>query len=169
VSAPLASAVSTATPAARRGMPPHRLVLLWLTAGALLFAAIQTGWRLWLSNAGEPVVGIVEVASDSCRSRHRANCYLGRAVVDPKMERHRFKTTKISGGRFYTVGEEVPMRVHPSERLYLAAVYTPVHWLLGPVRSGAVALLWLFAALMPARRKALWIVPCVLSLFLIFG
>lgn len=169
MSTPVAPAASTATPAARRGMPPHRLALLLLTACALSFAAIQTGWRLWLSSAGEPVVGIVDVATDSCRSRHRANCYLGRAIVNPKMDRHRFKTTKISGGRFYTVGEEVPMRVHPNERMYFAAVYTPMNWLLGPIRSGAVALLWLFAALMPAHRKALWIVPCVLSLFLIFG
>ena len=53
--------------------------------------------------------------------------------------------------------------------MYLAAVYTPVNWLLGPGRSAAVALLLLFAALMPARRKALWIVPVLVAMFLVLG
>ena len=61
------------------------------------------------------------------------------------------------------------MRVHPHTRMYLAAVYTPVNWLLGPGRSAAVALLLLFAALMPARRKALWIVPVLVAMFLVLG
>ncbi|MFZ5637413.1 MAG: hypothetical protein ACOY82_12615 [Pseudomonadota bacterium] len=150
-------------------MPPHRQVLLWMTAAAVAFAAIQLGWRLWLLQAGTPAIGVVDVAADSCRSRHRANCFLGRAIVDPQVRGHRYRHSKIRGGRFYTVGERVPMRVHPDERMYLAAVYTPVDWVLGPIRSAAVAALWLFAALMPARRKALWIAPCVLSLFLLFG
>lgn len=150
-------------------MPPHRLVLLWMTAAAVAFAAIQSGWRLWLLRAGEPAIGVVDIATDHCRSRHRANCFLGRAIVDPQIEGHRHRNSRIRGGRFYTVGERVPMRVYPHERMYFAEVYTPIDWLLGPARSIAVALLWLFAALMPARRKALWIVPCVLSLFLLFG
>ena len=157
------------TATSRRGMPPHRIVLLWMTAAALLLAAAQTGWRLWLRATGEPTVGIVDIATDSCRSRHRANCYLGRAIVDPQMQTHRYRNSKIRGGRFYTVGERVPMYVSPGEHLYLAMVDTPIDWLLGPVRSSVVALLWLFAALMPARRKALWIAPCVVSLFLLFG
>lgn len=150
-------------------MPPHRRVLLWMTACALLFSAIQTGWRTWLLYAGEPAVGIVDVVSEHCKKRQKGACFYGRAVVDPQIEGHRGQNSKIRGGRFYRVGERVPMRIHPNERMYFAAVYTPLDWLLGPVRSAAVALIWLFAALMPARRKALWIVPCVLSLSLIFG
>lgn len=124
---------------------------------------------VWLLDAGEPVIGEVTVAADSCRTRHRANCFLGRAVVNPRMQAHRFKTSKIPGGRFYDVGEELPMRVYPHPWMYLAAVYTPVNWLLGPARSGAVALLLLFAAWMPARRKALWIVPVLIAVFLVMG
>lgn len=157
-----------ATPTKPR-MPPHRRVLLWMTACALLFAAIQAGWRGWLLYAGEPAVGIVDVVSEHCKKRQKGACFYGRAVVDPQIEGHRGKNTKIRGGRFYTVGERVPMRVYPSERMYFAAVYTPLDWLLGPVRSAAVAALWLLAALVPARRKALWIALCVLSLLLIFG
>jgi len=154
----------------RRGMPVHRLVLLWASLIPILFCTFQTGMRLWLLKAGEPVVGVVTVAQDSCRSRHRANCFMGRAVVDPHMDSHRLKTTKISGGRWYDVGEELPMRVHPSQRFYLAQVYTALDWLLGPVRSGVIALLLLVAAAMPARRrKALWIAPCVLATFLFLG
>jgi hypothetical protein len=157
------------TPAAMRRMPPHRLALLSLTTAALALAAIQLGWRLWLLDAGVATIGVVDVAADSCRSRHRGNCFLGRAIVDPQIEGHRYRNTKIRGGRFYTVGQRVPMRVYPHARMYFAAVYTPIDWLLGPVRSAAISLLWLFAALMPAGRKALWIAPCALSLFLIFG
>lgn len=150
-------------------MAVHRQVLLWASVIPLAFCAAQTGMRLWLLEAGEPVTGVVTVAQDSCRSRHRANCFLGRAVVNPRMKTHRFKTTKISGGRFYDVGEVLPMRVYPAERLYLAQVYTPINWLLGPVRSAVMALLLLFAAAMPARRKTLWISPLVLVAFLILG
>lgn len=83
---------------------------------------------------------------------------------------HPFKTTKIPGGRFYDEGEPLPMRVYPSERrLYLAAVYTPLNWLLGPVRFAVVALLLLFGASVPAGRKALWVSPCVLAAMLTFG
>jgi hypothetical protein len=151
------------------GMPPHRKVLLWMTIAALMYAALQVGWRVWLLKAGEPAVGEVTVAADSCSGRHRANCYLGRAVVNPRIEGHAYRVTKLSGGRFYSVGETVEMRVYPHKRMYLAAVYTPIDWLLGPIRTGAVALLWLFAAAMPARRRTLWIAPMVLSLFLVFG
>lgn len=172
---PSASVVSSidaapnATTPSKRRMPPHRQVLLWMTACALLFAATQLAWRVWLLQAGEPAVGIVDVVSEHCKKRQKGACFYGRAVVDPQIEGHRGQNSKIRGGRFYRVGERVPMRIHPSERMYFAAVYTPLDWLLGPVRSAAVALIWLFAALMPARRKALWIVPCVLSLSLIFG
>ena len=152
-----------------RGKPVHRVILLWVALAAATFCALQVGWRVWLLDAGEPVIGEVTVAADSCRTRHRANCFLGRAVVNPRMQAHRFKTSKIPGGRFYDVGEELPMRVHPHTRMYLAAVYTPVNWLLGPGRSAAVALLLLFAALMPARRKALWIVPVLAAMFLVLG
>jgi hypothetical protein len=152
-----------------RGRPAHRTVLLWLALAALAFAAIQTGWRLWLLDAGTPVVGEVIVAADSCRTRHRANCFLGRAIVNPRMDAHKFSTSKIPGGRFYTVGETVEMRVYPSQRLYLAAVYTPANWLLGPIRTLAIALLLVFAAFMPARRPALWLTPVVIVLFLSFG
>lgn len=104
----------------------HRVILLWCCAAFLALAALQTSYRLWLLQVGEAVVGEVTVAQDSCITRHRANCFLGRAVVNPRMANHKFKSTKISGGRFYDEGEELPMRVYPSEkRLYLAAVYTP--------------------------------------------
>lgn len=156
-------------PLTRGGWPLHRVILLWVAAIPLALCAFQTGMRLWLLGAGEPVVGVVTVAQDSCITRHRANCFLGRAVVNPRMEAHRFKTTKISGGRYYDVGEELPMRVHPAQRLYLAQVYDPLSWLLGPVRSAAVAVLLLFAALMPARRMLLWILPCVVALSLTLG
>ena len=162
------SAEAAAAPP-RRGLPVHRQVLLWASLIPILFCAFQTGMRLWLLEAGEPVVGEVTVAQDSCVSRHRANCFMGRAVVNPRMNAHKFKTTKISGGRWYDVGEELPMRVYPSPRWYLAQVYTPLDWLLGPVRSGVIALLLLFAATMPAARKALWITPCVLATFLFLG
>ncbi|MES2684540.1 MAG: hypothetical protein V4650_13555, partial [Pseudomonadota bacterium] len=67
-------------------------------------------------------------------------------------------------------GETVAMRVYPSEqRLYLAAVYTPINWLLGPVRFAAVALLLLLAAAMPGQRVLLWLLPCILSLMLTLG
>lgn len=136
----------------------------------MAFAALQTGYRLWLLKAGDAVIGEVTVAQDSCMSRKRANCFLGRAVVNPRMEAHKFKATKIPGGRFYDEGEELPMRVYPSERLlYLAAVYTPLNWLLGPVRFAAIALLLLFAAAMPQQRKAWWIVPSVVALLLTMG
>ena len=157
-------------PVTRGGTPVHRVILLWCAAGFMGFALLQTGYRLWLLQAGDAVVGEVSVAQDSCMSRHRANCFLGRAVVNPRMETHKFKTTKIPGGRFYDEGEELPMRVYPSEKwLYLAAVYTPLNWLLGPVRFAVVAFLLLFGALMPAPRKALWIVPCVLAVGLTLG
>ena len=157
------------SPWTHHGKPVHRVILLWLTLAAALFCALQVGWRVWLLQAGTPVTGEVTVAADSCRSRHRANCFLGRAVVNPRMDTHRFKSSKVPGGRFYDVGEELPMRVYPHQRLYLAAVYTPVNWLLGPVRTALVTLLLLFAALMPARRKALWIVPLVVVVFLTMG
>lgn len=161
---------SGSTPAATgRAMPVHRQLLLWASVIPLLFCTVQTGMRLWLLKAGEPVVGVVTVAQDSCRSRHRANCFYGRAVVNPRMDAHPMKTTRISGGRWYDEGEELPMRVYPSPRWYLAQVYTPLNWLLGPVRSGAIALLLLFAAAMPARRKVLWIAPCGLALLLTVG
>ncbi len=151
------------------GVPIHRKILLWLVLIATIFCALQVAWRVWLLNAGDVVVGEVRVATDSCQSRHRANCFLGRAVVNPRMESHIFKVAKISGGRFYSVGEEVPMRVHASKNFFLAAVYTPIDWLLGPIRTMSVGLLWLFAALVPARLKALWIPPIVITIFLIMG
>ncbi|MET0293108.1 MAG: hypothetical protein ABW136_12175 [Steroidobacteraceae bacterium] len=153
----------------KRTLPIHRQLLLWASLIPLTFVLFQTGMRLWLLKAGEPVVGEVTVAQDSCISRHRANCFLGRAVVNPRMEAHRFSTTKISGGRFYTVKEEVPMRVYPAQRLYLAQVYTPLNWLLGPVRSALVFALLLLAAAMPAARKALWIAPLFVVAALTFG
>lgn len=150
-------------------MPIHRRILLWLVLVATAFFAIQMTWRVWLLNAGDAVIGEVRVATDSCQSRHRANCFLGRAVVNPRMDAHIFKVTKIPGGQFYSVGEEIPMRIYPDKNFYLAAVYTPIDWLLGPIRTMTVALLWLFAALMPARHKALWITPIVITIFLIMG
>lgn len=167
----IAAPPSAAKPApwTYRGRPVHRVILLWLVLVALAFCVLQTGWRFWLMSAGTPVVGEVTVAADSCRTRNRANCFLGRAVVNPRMDTHRLKTSRIPGGRFYSVGETVEMRVYPSERFYLAAIYTPVNWLLGPVRTAAIALLLLFAALMPARRPALWLTPVVAALFLVFG
>ncbi len=156
-------------PLTRSGRPVHRVILLWACTIPLAVLAFQLGMRVWLLQAGEPVTGVVTVAQDSCVSRHRANCFLGRAVVDPRMASHRFKTTKISGGRFYDVGEELPMRVHPAQRLYLAQVYDPLGWLLGPVRTATCLLLLLFAAAMPARRKTLWLLPVLLVLFLSLG
>lgn len=151
-------------------MPAHRIVLLWCFAGFMGLAVLQTGYRLWLLRVGDAVVGVVSVAQDSCRSHKRANCFLGRAVVNPRLAGHPFKTTKIPGGRFYDEGEQLPMRVYPSERrLYLAAVYTPLNWLLGPVRFAVVALLLLFAASVPAGRRALWVSPCVLAVMLTFA
>ena len=149
-------------------MPVHRKVLLWSTVIPLLLLAYQLGMRLWLLQAGEPVVGVVTVVADSCR-KNRANCYWGRAIVNPRMDGHVYSTTKISGGRFYTVGEEIPMRVYPAQRLYLAQTYDRLSWILGPVRTVAALLLLLIAAAMPAARKVLWITPCVLVLFLVFG
>lgn len=157
-------------PTTARGTPVHRVILLWCAAAFLGFAALQTGYRLWLLHVGDAVIGEVSVAQDSCMSRKRANCFLGRAVVNPRMANHKFKTTKIPGGRFYDEGEELPMRVYPSQqRLYLAAVYTPLNWLLGPVRFAAVGMLLLFGALMPAPRIVLWAVPCVLAVGLSLG
>lgn len=150
-------------------MPIHRKILLWVVLAVVSFCAMQLGWRFWLLSAGDHVVGEIRVTQDSCRTKHRANCFLGRAVVNPRMDNHKFKVSKIPGGRFYSVGETVEMRVYPAERLYLAAVYTPIDWLLGPVRTAAIALLLLFSALMPARLKALWIPPIVIAIFLTMG
>lgn len=152
-----------------RGKPVHRVIFLWAALLALVFCALQVGWRVWLLQSGQPVVGKVIVANDSCRSRKRANCFLGRAVVDPQMPGHRYKNTKVPGGRFYDEGEQLEMRVYPHPRMYLAAVYSPLNWLLGPVRSAVVAMLLLFAALMPARRIALWVTPVLLVIFLTLG
>lgn len=151
------------------GRPVHRLILLWTCTLPLTVLAFQLGMRLWLLQAGEPVTGVVTVAQDSCATRHRANCFLGLAVVDPRMASHRFKTTTISGGRFYNVGEELPMRVYPAQRLYLAQVYDPLSWLFGPVRTAACLLLLLVAAAMPAQRMTLWLAPVFLVLFLSLG
>lgn len=157
-------------PTTVRGTPVHRVILLWCSAAFFGLAALQTGYRLWLWQAGEAVVGEVTVAQDSCITRHRANCFLGRAVVNPRMANHLFKTTKIPGGRFYDEGETVPMRVYPSAKwLYLAAVYTPINWLLGPLRFAGVALLLLLAAGMPGQRVALWLVPTLIALALTLG
>jgi hypothetical protein len=150
-------------------MPTHRKVLLWASLIPLAFLVFQVGMRMWLLTAGDEVVGVVTVASDSCKTKNRANCFLGRAVVDPKMDTHKFKTTKIPGGRFYDVGEELPMRIHPAQRLYLAQVYDLTSWILGPARTALILLLLLVAAAMPAARKALWIAPCVLVAFLFLG
>lgn len=150
-------------------MPIHRKILLWIVLAVVSFCALQLGWRFWLLSAGDPVVGEITVAADSCRTKHRANCFLGRAIVDPRMDTHKYKVSRIPGGRFYSVGETVEMRVYPAERLYLAAVYTPVNWMLGPVRTAAIALLLLFSALMPARMKVLWIPPIVIAFFLTLG
>jgi hypothetical protein len=150
-------------------MPLHRKILLWTCVIPLCFFAWQVGTRLWLLHAGEAVVGEVTVAMDRCKTKNRANCFLGRAVVNPRMDAHKFKTTKIPGGRFYDVGEELPMRVYPAQRLYLAQVYDPLSWLLGPARTALILLLLLLAAAMPAARKALWITPCVFVLFLFMG
>ena len=147
-------------------MPIHRKILLWVVLAVVSFCAVQLGWRFWLLSAGDPVVGEIRVAQDSCRTKHRANCFLGRAIVDPRMNTHKLKVSRIPGGRFYAVGETVEMRVYPAERFYLAAVYTPIDWLLGPVRTAVIALLILFSALMPARLKALWIPPIVIAIFL---
>lgn len=150
-------------------MPIHRKILLWVVLAVVSFCAVQLGWRFWLMSAGDRVVGEISVAQDSCRTKHRANCFLGRAVVNPRMDTHKFKVSRIPGGRFYSVGETVEMRVYPAERLYLAAVYTPIDWLLGPVRTAVIALLILFSALMPARLKVLWIPPIVIAIFLTLG
>ena len=150
-------------------MPIHRKILLWLALAVVSFCALQLGWRFWLLSAGDPVVGEVRVAQDSCRTKNRANCFLGRAIVNPRMDTHKLKVSKIPGGRFYSVGETVEMRVYPAERLYLTAVYTPINWLLGPVRTAVIALLILFSALMPARLKLLWIPPIVIAIFLTMG
>ena len=150
-------------------MPIHRKILLWIVLAVVSFCALQLGWRFWLLSAGDPVVGEITVAADSCRTKHRANCFLGRAIVDPRMDTHTFTVSRIPGGRFYSVGETVEMRVYPAERLYLAAVYTPVNWLLGPVRTAAIALLLLFSALMPARMKVLWIPAIVIAILLTLG
>ncbi len=150
-------------------MPIHRKILLWIVLAVVSFCALQVGWRFWLLSAGDPVVGEIRAAMDSCRTKHRANCFLGRAIVNPRMDTHKLKVSKIPGGRFYSVGETVEMRVYPAERLYLAAAYTPINWLLGPVRTAAIALLLLFSALMPARLKALWIPPIVIAIFLTMG
>jgi hypothetical protein len=147
-------------------MPIHRKILLWIVLAVVSFCAVQLGWRFWLLSAGDPVVGEIRVAQDSCSTKHRANCFLGRAIVNPRLDTHKFKVSKIPGGRFYSVGETVEMRVYPAERLYLAAVYTPIDWLLGPVRTAAIALLLLFSALMSARLKVLWIPPIVIAIFL---
>lgn len=142
-------------------MPLHRKILLWIVLAVVPFCALQVGWRLWLLSAGDSVVGEVTVAADSCRTRHRANCFLGRAIVNPRMDTHKLKVSKIPGGRFYSIGETVEMRVYPAERLYLAAVYTPINWLLGPVRTcDRVA---------AAVLKALWIPPIVIAIFLTMG
>lgn len=151
------------------GVPVHRVILLWAALIPLLLLAFQLGSRFWLLQAGQPVTGVVTVVQDNCISRHRANCFLGRAVVDPQMEAHRMKTTKIPGGRYYDVGQTLPMRVHPSSRLYLAQVYDPLSWLLGPVRTAACLVLLLLAAAMPAQRLASWLVPVFLVLFLALG
>jgi hypothetical protein len=150
-------------------MPIHRKILLWIVLAVVSFCAVQLGWRFWLLSAGDPVVGEIRVAQDSCSTKHRANCFLGRAIVNPRLDTHKFKVSKIPGGRFYSVGETVEMRVYPAERLYLAAVYTPIDWLLGPVRTAAIALLLLFSALMSARLKLLWIPPIVIAIFLTMG
>ncbi len=150
-------------------MPIHRKILLWLVLAVVSFCAVQLGWRFWLLSAGDPVVGEIRVAQDSCRTKHRANCFLGRAIVNPRMDTHKFKVSRIPGGRFYSVGETVEMRVYPAERLYLAAVYTPIDWLLGPVRTAVIAMLLLFSALMSARLKVLWIPPIVIAIFLTMG
>ena len=150
-------------------MPIHRKILLWVALAVVSFCAMQVGWRFWLLSAGDPVVGEIRVAQDSCRTKHRANCFLGRAIVNPRMHTHKLKVSKIPGGRFYSVGETLEMRVYPAERLYLAAVYTPIDWLLGPVRTAVIALLILFSALMPARLKLLWIPPIVIAIFLTMG
>lgn len=151
------------------GVPVHRVILRWAALIPLLLLAFQLGTRCWLLQAGQPVTGVVTVAQDSCISRHRANCFLGRAVVDPQMDGHRMKTTKIPGGRYYDVGEALPMRVHPSSRFYLAQVYDPLSWLLGPVRAAACLALLLLASAMPAQRVALWLVPVLLVLSLTLG
>jgi hypothetical protein len=156
-------------PLTASGVPVHRVILRWAAVIPLAFLAFQLGMRVWLLDAGQPVTGVVTVAQDSCISRHHANCFLGRAVVDPQMPTHRMKTTKISGGRYYNVGEELPMRVHPSTRFYLAQVYDPLGWLLGPVRTAACLVLLLLASLMPARRVSLWLVPVLLVLGLFLG
>ncbi|TDU28768.1 hypothetical protein DFR24_3143 [Panacagrimonas perspica] len=150
-------------------MPTHRKVFLWASLIPLAFLVFQVGMRVWLLKAGDEVVGVVTVANDSCRTKNRANCFLGRAVVDPKMDTHKFKTTKIPGGRFYDVGEELPMRIYPAQRLYLAQVYDVTSWILGPARTALILLLLLLAAAMPAARKVFWIVPCVLVAFLFLG
>lgn len=150
-------------------MPTHRKVLLCASLIPLAFLVFQVGMRVWLLKAGDEVVGVVTVANDSCRTKNRANCFLGRAVVDPKMDTHKFKTTKIPGGRFYDVGEELPMRIYPAQRLYLAQVYDVTSWILGPARTALILLLLLLAAAMPAARKVFWIVPCVLVAFLFLG
>ena len=150
-------------------MPIHRKILLWVALAVVSFCAMQVGWRFWLLSAGDPVVGEIRVATDSCRTKNRANCFLGRAIVNPRMHTHKLTVSKIPGGRFYSVGETVEMRVYPAERLYLAAVYTPIDWLLGPVRTAVIALLILFSALMPARLKLLWIPPIVIAIFLTMG
>ncbi len=150
-------------------MPIHRKILFWVVMAVVSFCALQVGWRFWLLSAGDPVVGEIRVATDSCRTKNRANCFLGRAIVNPRMDTHKLKVSKIPGGRFYSVGETVEMRVYPAERLYLAAVYTPINWLLGPVRTAVIALLILFSALMPARLKVLWIPPIVIAIFLTMG
>lgn len=156
-------------PLTASGRPVHRLILLWACTLPLSILVFQLGMRFWLLQAGEPVVGVVTVAQDSCVTRHRANCFLGRAVVDPRMEAHRFKSTRLPGGRFYRVGEELPMRIYPAQRLYLAQIYDPISWLLGPVRTAACLLLLLFASAMPARRRTLWVLPICLVLFLSLG
>lgn len=156
-------------PLTASGVPAHRVILRWAALIPLLLLAFQLGTRCWLLQAGQPVIGIVTVAQDSCISRHRANCFLGRAVVDPQMAGHRNKTTKIPGGRYYDIGEALPMRVHPSSRFYLAQVYDPLSWLLGPVRTAACLALLLLASAMPAQRVALWLVPVLLVLSLTLG
>lgn len=148
-------------------MPTHRKILLWMSVAPILYCAAQVGMRLWLLKAGDEVVGVVTIVTDTCRTRHLSNCYLGRAIVDPRNYRYnKTKVTKISGGRFYTVGQELPMRIYPAQRVYLAQVYDLTNWIIGPVRTAVIALLLLLAAAMPAKPKVLWILPLVLVVFL---
>jgi len=166
----------------------HRPLLLLFALLPLCLCVLGTAKRVWLLRVGEPVTAVVTTAKPKCSPGFRGDCFLGRAYLSPRNLPEKWQDELFNqktrgrlylvGGRFYTEGEELPMRMVLARpdgflgRIFRFRYWTVMDqrdWLFGPVRWGTATVLLLAAAAMPVKRWALWLTPGLIACCLMFG